>query len=130
MSHKIKLLIIAFGSMLVVACGGGSDFLGLDLTKYYGSIAINQNNGRAGIIANATSQRKANDEALKLCGDSCVVILEFGPEKCGAISRSETSAVFGWASGDDKPGTSIASLIQCQNKGALDCKIQLSECNS
>jgi hypothetical protein len=104
--------------------------LGLDLTKYYGSIAINQNNGRGGIIANATSQRNANDEALKLCGDSCVVILEFGPKKCGALSRSETAPVFGWASGDDKPGTSIASLIQCQNKGALDCKMLLSECNS
>jgi hypothetical protein len=125
---KINILLML--ATFLTGCGGGSDLLGFDDNDYYGSIAINQNNGKGGIIANATSQRKANDEALKLCGDSCIVVLEFGPKKCGAVSRSETAPVFGWASGNDKPGTSVASLIQCQNKGATDCKIQLSECNS
>jgi hypothetical protein len=132
--NKMRKLNILIGLILFVAlqgCGGGaSEMLGINSQEYFGSITINQLNGRAGIIANTTSQNKANSESLKLCGESCVVVLEFGPGKCGALARSEAAPVFGWATGNDKPDTSIAALIQCQNKHALDCKIQLSECNS
>lgn len=131
MKSTIKLLLATSSVVIITACGGGaSEMLGINSQEYFGSITINQLNGRAGIIANATSQNKANSESLKLCGESCVVVLEFGPGKCGALARSEAAPVFGWATGNDKPDTSIAALIQCQNKHALDCKIQLSECNS
>ena len=123
---EMKKLALIFLSMILSACGGGEDTGGLTLT--YGSIAVNQANGRAGISANYSSESAADNGALSQCGDSCVIVFRFGPYQCGSLSRSNTAAVFGWSSNSSKSAAEANSLNECQ-RNAANCTVRLSECN-
>lgn len=124
---KINILFtIAFMAALSGCGGGGDDSVDLRLT--YGSIAINQTNGRAGIAANYDSESAADKSALNQCGDSCVVALRFGPFQCGALARSNSTASFGWSSNNSKTTAEANALSECK-KYASDCAVKLSECN-
>jgi hypothetical protein len=48
---------------------------------------------------------------------------------CGALARSETRPIFGWASDEKEILASVSAHSQCTNKGATDCKVVLSQCN-
>ena len=114
-------------SAILGGCGGGGDeSVQIDLT--YGSIAINQTNGKAGISANYSNESAADTRALSECGGSCVVAFRFGPYQCGALARSNTSAVFGWASNSSKSTAEANAVNECK-KNAADCALKLSECN-
>lgn len=125
---KVKILFISFVLMTLSACGGGGgDTVDLQLT--YGSIAINQVNGKAGISSNYTTESTADTRALSECGDSCVVAFRFGPYQCGALARSATTATFGWASNSSKSTAEANAINECKNRGASDCSVKLSLCN-
>ena len=119
-----------FALATLSACGGGDvgGYEFIELPKY-GSIAINQTTGAAGITANYSSQSSANNEAIKLCGVSCVTSLEFGSYYCGALARSKTKIVFGWASDSKESDAKSKAITSCQNNNGGTCEIVLSECN-
>jgi hypothetical protein len=131
MKAAIKYSLATTVVALLSACGGGGDDGGyqfIDLPSY-GSIAINQNNGRAGITANYSSQNSANDAALEQCGSSCVTVLEVEPNLCGALARSSLTPTFGWASDRRLSDAKARALTNCTNNNGVSCEIVLDACN-
>ena len=115
---------------LLAGCGGGGEGEGFDYftPPTYGSIAINQNTGAGGMATSYGSQSSANNNALKQCGDSCNVVLEFGSYMCGALARSDNLA-FGWASDRKKSSAESIAMSQCTSRNGNRCQIVLSNCN-
>jgi len=113
--------------MLLVACGGG------DAINYYGSIAINKVDGKAGIVANnSTGQPSANNDALNQCASKCETVLEYGNGMCGALSRSLTAGgliAFGWASASVRKTAEDNAISQCIKLNGVNCIVSLSMCN-
>lgn len=131
MLKKVKYVAAVAALSLLAACGGGGEDGGyqfIDLPSY-GSIAINQNNGRAGITANYSSQNSANKAALEQCGSSCVTVLEVEPNLCGALARSTLTPTFGWASDRRLSDAKSRALTNCTNNNGVSCEIVLDACN-
>jgi hypothetical protein len=131
MKAAIKYTLATTAVVILTACGGGGEDGGyqfIDLPSY-GSIAINQNNGRAGITANYSSQNSANDAALEQCGSSCVTVLEVEPNLCGALARSSLTPTFGWASDRRLSDAKSRALTNCTNNNGVSCEIVLDACN-
>jgi hypothetical protein len=131
MFKQLKLMAGLAIAATLVACGGGEESGGTSPiylpTFYYGSIAINQTNGAAGITANYQSQSSANSNALKTCGAGCITVLEFENNECGALASSGLS--FGWAKNSNKGRAENAAISQCIANNGKACKVDLSECN-
>jgi len=116
---------------LIAACGGGGESGGYEYIQLpvYGSIAINQTTGAAGITANYSTQRSANNEAIDQCGVACVTALEFDSNMCGALARSTTRVAFGWSSDRRLSDAKSEAITSCQNNNGGVCEIVLSKCN-
>lgn len=132
MNKIFNYLFIPLSVLLVVGCGGGSednlpDFSEISFESY-GAIAVNKNNGNAGISAKYKSKDEAKIRALSECGVGCIIVEEFGFAECGAYARSDRVLKYGTGVGSRITSESIA-LIQCTSSISLDCKIKLSECN-
>jgi len=128
---KISTAIVAVClASLLAGCGGGGEGEGFDYftPPTYGSIAINQNTGAGGMASNYSSQSSANNNALKQCGNSCNVVLEFGSYMCGALARSD-NLVFGWASESKKSRAESNAMNVCVSRNGVRCEIVLSNCN-
>lgn len=125
----LKRLLQATALTSIVACGDGSDGgASFDIpTFYYGSIALNQVSGAAGISSNYTSQSSANSNALRTCGSGCITVLEFGNNQCGALARSSLS--FGWASNTNQGKAEGNAISQCIVNNGKNCAVLLSQCN-
>jgi hypothetical protein len=128
----LKYALAATLFALLAACGGGGESGGYEFIALptYGSIAINQTTGAAGITANYSSQRTANNEALSQCGFSCITALEIGSNLCGALARSTTRVAFGWASDRKLSDAKSKAMASCQNNNGGTCEVVLDKCNS
>lgn len=131
MKATIKYTLAATVVAVLAACGGGGEDGGYEYIYIptYGSIAINQNTGRAGITANYSSQNSANEAALEQCGSSCVTVLEVEPNLCGALARSTLTPTFGWASDSRLSDAKSRALTNCTNNNGVGCEIVLDACN-
>ena len=105
-------------------------------TPTYGAIAVSQGDGAAGITANYSSQRRANDEAVNQCRSgitsgvgACIVVLEYESNRCGALARSAISATMGWASDRSRSDARAKAVNECTNRGGIACSVVLQECN-
>jgi hypothetical protein len=128
-----SLIPLTLTLILIGGCGEGSSsggYTGIPITlPTYGAIAVNQTNGRAGITAKYDSQKDANSNALEQCGESCVLVLEFGAGRCGALARATTSPTFGWAREPKEYDAKVAALNQCATNNGVGCEVVLSKCN-
>ena len=114
----------------IAACGGDGESGGYEyFYTYYGSIAINQNTGAAGIASNYESKKSANDAAVEQCGNGCVVALEIGAGLCGALARSSTGPTFGWASDKKLSNAKSNAIGNCTNNNGVSCSVVLDACN-
>ena len=126
-------VLLSFALICTSGCGAGSESGGYEgvpiVLPTYGAVAVNQVTGRAGITANYSSQKNANDNALEQCGVACIVALEFGSGDCGALARASTTPTFGWARDSKEYDAKVAALNQCTAKNGVGCEIKLVECN-
>lgn len=123
----MKKFIASICMLLLTACGGGGN--SYDLPPSFGSIAINQTSGAAGISAKFTTQSGADSRALSECGTYCVVVLQYNNILCAALARSNTAPpVFGWATGS-ADFAATESVKQCTAKNGTGCAVVLSQCN-
>ena len=131
MKYSFKNLYAIVLVVALSACGGGGETGGYEYIQLptYGSIAINQTTGAAGITANYSSQRSANNNAIEQCGVSCVTALEFDSYMCGALARSTTRVVFGWSSDRKLSDAKSEAITSCQNNNGGTCEVVLSACN-
>jgi len=134
-----KLLIIST-AIILTACGGGGDSGSSTAAPTYGSIYVNSQLG-GGISANYSSPALAAEAARAYCVRSsssantaatCLLVLEFGQNMCGAIFRSvnnATTGVWGVASASTAAVAESDALAACRAKGGTNCTFGLSACN-
>ena len=63
---------------------------------------------------------------------TCLLVLEFGQNMCGAIFRSvnnATTGIWGVASASTAAVAESNALAQCRTKGGTNCTFGLSGCN-
>ena len=134
-----KLLMIST-TVILTACGGGGDSGSSTAAPTYGSIYVNSQLG-GGISANYSSPALAAEAARAYCVRSsssantaatCLLVLEFGQNMCGAIFRSvnnATTGIWGVASASTAAVAESNALAQCRTKGGTNCTFGLSACN-
>jgi hypothetical protein len=115
------------GLFLLQACGDGG-FLFID-PPGYGAVAINRTTRDAAIAANYSSQGKANAAVLGKCKGTCEVVMEFGPELCGALAAGVDGAM-GWAAAEAESSAEQNALDFCKKNNGLMCTLKLSGCNT
>ena len=102
----------------------------------YGAIAYDQTNCSWGTSWNALSKAAADTRALSECTagggtTKCQVLVDVGPDQCGAIAKSDKCDGFGWAARSDTGAAQQEALRQCRSANpGVTCTIEATVCSS
>ena len=95
----------------------------------YGALAHDDSSGKYGLSANEETQSKADDVAMKICGDKCKVVFRTVAKECGAIATAESGNAWGAGKHRDRARAELASIQNCQKRTKGQCKLRGAECN-
>jgi uncharacterized protein DUF4189 len=100
----------------------------------YGSIAYDKTNCGWGRSWNYNNQTGANNRAMSECSSEnshCQVVVEVGPDQCGALAATDDCGGYGWATRGSLNAAKAVAMQQCYqyNPGA-NCTLQASVCSS
>jgi hypothetical protein len=136
----LSKLIMISTAVILTACGGGGDSGSSTAAPTYGAIYVNAQLG-GGLSGNYSSPALAAEAARAYCVRSsssansaatCLLVLEFGQNMCGALFRSvnnATTGIWGVASASTAAVAESNALAQCRTKGGTNCTFGLSGCN-
>jgi len=94
-----------------------------------GALAHEEEGGKYGLSSNEESQAKADDVAMKICGEKCKIIFRTAPKQCGAIAIAEASSVWGAGKGPAKAAAELDAVTNCQKRTKSQCKVKEFACN-
>jgi hypothetical protein len=98
----------------------------------FGAFAYDEATGKYGYSWNETSEKKAEEAALKGCpSDKCKIVFRTGAGQCGALAMTETGKPWGGATRPKRDAAEKAALENCQKRAGAggQCKVRGSECN-
>ena len=137
-----RMILLVCMVSLLAACGGGDS--GSSSTPApaptYGAIYVNSLLA-GGISGNYSSPTLAAETAKAYCvksssttavASTCMLVLEFGQNTCGAIYRgllTATTGTYGVASAGTAAVAESNALAACKSKGVINCSFGLSACN-
>jgi hypothetical protein len=117
------MIVVSFSALLVTIAATPA-FAG------YGALARDDDSGKYGLSSNEESQGKADDVALKICGnDKCKIVFRTVARECGAIATTEEGKAWGGAKRPQKAAAELAAMQNCQKRVKGQCKIRGAECN-
>jgi len=134
-----KLLII-FAVAILSACGGGGSSSSSSTAPTYGAIYVNTQLA-SGMVWNYSTPALAAENAKAKCvqfssstfaAATCVLVLEFGENMCGALYRSAntaTTGTYGAASASSAAVAESNALAACRTRGGTNCQFGYSACN-
>jgi len=134
-----KLLIIST-AIILTACGGGGDSGSSTAAPTYGSIyvtallggSINANYSSPTLAAEAGKARCVSAASSAYSASTCTLVLEYGQNMCGALSRSAntaTTGAYGVASASTAAVAESNAIANCKTRGGLYCTLAGSACN-
>lgn len=98
----------------------------------FGAFAYDQTTGKYGYSWNETSEKKAEEAALKGCAsDNCKIVFRTGAGQCGAFAMNENGKIWGGATRTKREEAEKAALDNCQKRvnAGGQCRVRGSECN-
>jgi hypothetical protein len=96
----------------------------------FGAFAHNEITGKYGLTANEETQGRADEVALKTCGDeSCKIVFRTAPRECGAIAVAESGNAWGAGKRPQSAGAELDAVQNCQKRTKVQCKVRSAECN-
>jgi hypothetical protein len=98
----------------------------------FGAFAHDQTTGKYGYSWNETSEKKAEEAALKGCAsDGCKIVFRTKAGQCGALAMNENGKTWGGATRPKREEAEKAALENCQKRVSTggQCKVRGSECN-
>jgi hypothetical protein len=98
----------------------------------FGAFAYDETTGKYGYSWNETSEKKAEEAALKGCAsDGCKIVFRTGSNQCGAFAMTSSGKVWGGATRPKRDAAEKAALENCQKRAAAggQCKVRGSGCN-
>jgi len=95
----------------------------------YGALAHDDESGKYGLSSNEESQGKADDVAMKICGEKCKIVFRTVAKQCGAIANTEGSNAWGAGKGPQKAAAELDAMTNCQKRTKSQCKIREWACN-
>jgi hypothetical protein len=121
--------VIAAGlSGLLLLAGAAPAFAG------FGAVALDEESGRYGATWDKSSQKAAQDSAMKDCGaPGCRIVFTVPPRHCAALAtgdKGKTGKVaWGGADKSTRDAAKLDALENCQKHTSGKCEIRASECN-
>ena len=96
----------------------------------HGALALDETTLQYGLSSNEGTQGKADEVALKECGnDKCKIVFRTTPGQCGAIATAENRSVWGGAKRPQRAAAQLAAVQNCQKRSKSQCKARSVECN-
>ena len=120
--HRMPIIAASFAAVFLLAAAGPA-FAG------HGALAHDDDSGKYGLSANEESQAKADDVAMKICGEKCKIIFRTAPKQCGAIAIAEASSAWGAGKGPAKAAAELDAVTNCQKRTKSQCKVKEFACN-
>jgi Domain of unknown function (DUF4189) len=99
----------------------------------HASIAYDKTNCGWGRSWNYDTQVGANNRAMSECNSQnshCQVVVEIGPEQCGALAATDDCGGYGWATRPSLNAAKAVAMQQCyQYNPGSNCTLQASVCS-
>ena len=120
--RRTTLIATGLGAVMTIMAAGPA-------LAGYGALAHDDSTGKYGLSSNEDSQGKADDVALKICGnDKCKIVFRTASRQCGAIATGE-GAAWGGGKHPQRATAELAAMQNCQKHTKGQCKIRGVECN-
>jgi hypothetical protein len=98
----------------------------------FGAFAYDETTGKYGYSWNETSEKRAEEAALKGCASNgCKIVFRTGSNQCGAFAMTPNGKIWGGATRPQRDAAEKAALENCQKRAAAggECKVRGSGCN-
>ncbi len=96
----------------------------------YGAIAYDQHSGKRGSSWDQTTPARANELALKQCGNADCRVHPVKPAGCGALALSDRDKAWGGADRVNLDAAKRAAVVLCQDHATTgNCTVRVSGCN-
>ena len=98
----------------------------------YGALALDNSTRKYGLSSNEETQAKADDVALKVCGnDKCKIVFRTVARECGAVAIAEGEGSTAWGGGkrSNRAAAELNAMQNCQKRTKSQCKVRSVECN-
>jgi hypothetical protein len=96
----------------------------------YGALAHGEKGGNYALSSNEETQSKAEQAALKGCGENCKIIFRTAPRECGAVATPENGNSWGAGKRRQRPAAELDAIQNCQKRTKEQCKIREVKCNN
>src|SRR5262249_52907737 len=95
-----------------------------------GALAHEEEGGKYGFSSNEENQTKADDVAMKICGEKCKIVFRTSAKQCGAIALAEGGGS-AWGAGRSpaKAAAELDAMTNCQKPTKSQCKVKEWACN-
>jgi hypothetical protein len=119
-----RMTVIAAGFLFATIAAAAPALAG------HGALARDQDTGKYGFSSNEDTQTKADDVAMKICGnEKCKIVFRTGPKECGALATAEEGKAWGGAKRPRREAAELAAIQNCQKQTKGQCKTRGAECN-
>ena len=96
----------------------------------YGALAHDAATGKFGLSWGKSTQKQADDVAMKDCVESsCKIIFRTKAHQCGAIATPAKGNAWGAATRNQRDAAGLAAVNDCQKHTSDQCKVRASGCN-